>query len=213
MTAPASTVASTVRRLLPLVALAATSCSYLGRRADDLHDCFLYRWHQGALGLAVVGKVGPAELAVGGWYADWGWGKDSWWQRPGWLLTNHGVGVPFTTLGPLGYGQSWSRLLATSSSGNHPADPNAFDDVRSWLGVVDMFDFDDASPFRLSTARRISDAFGVEVGVAPLLCNLHLGFNVAEFADLLLGFLFVDVFGDDGVVRPPTVPVLPSGDR
>ena len=212
MTGSASSVPRAVRWLLVAGGLASASCSYFGRRLDDLNDCFVYRWHQGALGIGAVAKVGPAELAVGGWYADWGWGKDSWWQRPGYVLTNHGVGVPFTTLGPLGYGQSWSRLLATSSAGNHPGDPNAFDDVRSWLGVADLFDFDDTSPFRLSTARRVSDAFGIEVGVAPLLCNLHLGFNVAEFADLLLGFVFLDVFGDDGVARPPTVPVLPTSD-
>lgn len=196
---------------LVLALLSSGGCRYLDARLDDLGDCFVYRWHQGALGVSALAKVGPAELCVGGWYADWGWGKDSWWQRPGYVLTNHGTGVPFTTLGPLGYGQSFSRLLATSTSGNHPGDPNAFDDVHSWILVSDIFDLDDSSPFRLSTAQRISDTFGIEVGVVPVLCSLHVGFNVAEFADLLLGFGLIDVFGDDGRVRPPTVPVVPAG--
>lgn len=185
-------------------------CSYLDQRLTDLHDCFLYRWHEDALGLSAVAKVGPAELALGGWYGEWGWGKDTWWQQPGYLLTCHGTGVPFTTLGPLAYQQSWTRLLATSSGGNHPGSPEAFDDVRSWLCISDVLDLDDGMPFRLTTAQRISDAFGVEVGVAPLFVSLHVGFNVAEFADFLLGFVGIDVFGDDGEPRPPTLPYLPA---
>ncbi|MEO6595492.1 MAG: hypothetical protein ABIP94_12130 [Planctomycetota bacterium] len=188
------------------------SCTYLGQRLDDLGDCFLYRWHQNALGVAVEAKVGPFEAAVGGWYADWGWGKDTWWQQPGYVLTNHGTGIPFTTLGPIGYGQSWSRFFATSSGGNHPGAPDAFDDVRSWFGISDIFDLDDGVPFSLSPQRRVSDAFGIEVGVVPLFVGLRVGFNVAEFADLLLGFVGIDVFGDDGRVRPPTLPFIPAPD-
>ena len=55
--------------------------------------------------------------ALGGWYADGGVGKDTWWQRPGDTLTNHGYGVPITTIGPIAYGQSWSRFLVTGTSG------------------------------------------------------------------------------------------------
>ncbi len=190
-------------------ALLLGSCSYLDQRLTDLHDCFLYRWHEDALGLAAVAKLGPAEVALGGWYGEWGWGKDTWWQQPGYVLTCHGTGVPFTTLGPLAYGQSWSRLLATSSGGNHPGSPEAFDDVRSWLGISDVFDFDDGLPFRLTPQQRIADLFGVEVGVAPLFVSLHVGFNVAEFTDFVLGFVGIDIFADDGVPRPPTVPFLP----
>ncbi|MFN7589191.1 MAG: hypothetical protein ACK501_06870 [Planctomycetota bacterium] len=193
-----------------LLLLATSGCSYLRARVDDLGDCFLYRLNQHAIGIAAVAKVGPAEVAVGGWFSEYGWGKDTWWQRPGYVLTNHGVGVPFTTLGPLGYGQSWARFLCTSSAGNHPGDPRSFDDARAWLGLSDVFDLDDQAPFRLTTAQKVSDLFGVEVGAAPLLWNVHLGVNVAEFADFLLGFVLVDVFFDDGRVRPPTIPVLPG---
>ena len=35
------------------------------------------------------------------------------------------------------------------------------------------------------------------------------GTNVAEFADFLLGFALLDVMGDDGEKRPPTIPALP----
>lgn len=185
-------------------------CSDLDQRLTDLHDCFLYRWHQDALGVAAVAKVGPAEVAVGGWYGEWGIGKDTWWQQPGHVLTCHGTGVPFTTLGPLAYGQSWSRLLATSSGGNHPGSPEAFDDARAWLGVGDVFDLDDGLPFRLLPQQRFADLFGIEVGVAPLFVSLHLGFNPAEFADFVLGCIGIDVFGDDGVARPPTLPYLPA---
>lgn len=196
-------------------ALAATSlllgsCSYLDQRLTDLHDCFLYRWHQDALGVAAVAKVGPAEVAVGGWYGEWGWGKDTWWQQPGYVLTCHGTGVPLTTLGPLAYDQSWARLLATSTSGNHPGAPDAFDDARAWLGIADVFDLDDGLPFRLSPQQRIADLFGVEVGVAPLFVALHVGFNPAEFVDFVLGFVGIDVFGDDGAPRPPTLPYIPA---
>lgn len=199
---------------LPLaLALATTSllagCSYLDQRLTDLGDCFLYRWHDSALGLSAVAKVGPAEVAVGGWYGEYGWGKDTWWQQPGYVLTCHGTGLPLTTIGPLAYGQSLSRVLATSTSGNHPAAPDNFDDVRAWLGLGDVFDLDDGLPFRLTARQRIADLFGVEVGVVPLFVGLHLGFNVAEFADFVLGFVGIDVMADDGTARPPTRPYLP----
>lgn len=193
-----------------LAALLCGGCSYLDARLLDLHDCVLYRWHQDALGIAAVAKLGPLELAAGGWYGEWGWGKDTWWQQPGYVLTCHGTGVPLTTLGPLAYDQSWSRLLATSTSGNHPGDPHAFDDARAWLGLGDVFDLDDGLPFRLSPQQRIADLFGVEVGVVPLFVSAHVGFNAAEFVDFVLGFVFVDLLADDGVPRPPTLPYVPT---
>ena len=198
------------RAALSLALLPLAGCAYVDGRLADLHDCFLYRWHDGVLGLSVTAKAGPVEGTLGGWYSEQGWGKDTWWQRPGNVLTNHGTGVPFTTFGPLAYGQSWSRLFATGASGNHPEDPDSFDDVRSWLFTSDVFDLDDSLPFALSPARRVSDLFGVEVGVAPVFWNVHLGFNTAEFADLLLGFVLLDIFGDDGQPRPPTLPYVPA---
>lgn len=201
------------RRSQHFAALAATlplgACAYLEQRAADLHDCVIYRWHQDALGIAAEAKVGPLALTLGGWYAEQGTGKDTWWQSPGSVLTNHGTGVPFTTLGPVLYDTSLSRVLVTGSWGNCPRDPRAFDDVRSWLLLTDTFDLDDGSPFRPSAARQISDLFGVEIGVVPVLVGLHVGFNVAEFADALLGFVGLDVFGDDGVPRPATLPFVP----
>ena len=188
-------------------------CRYLDQRATDLHDSFLYRWHESALGAAATAKLGPFELAVGGWYAEFGWGKDTWWQRPGNVLTNHGTGVPLTTIGPLAYGQSWSRVLATSTWGDHPGAPNAFDDVRSWVLVQDVFDFDGEAPFAPNARQRFADLFGVEVGAVPLLVGLHVGFNVVEFADFVLGFVFLDLMGDDGVPRPPTLPFVPDAGR
>ncbi len=193
--------------LLPLGA-----CGFLQRRAVDFDDCLLYRCHDDALGLSATAKVGPLAATLGGWYANGGWGKDTFWQRPGAVLTNHGTGIPFTTLGPLAYGQSWSRLLAFSSWGNHPGDPNAFDDTSSWLGVSDVFDLDDALPFRLSPAQRIADLFGVEVGLVPLFWSGHVGFNFAEFADFLLGWVGLDVLGDDGAPRPRSLPYVPPGE-
>src|SRR4030095_9255051 len=81
--------ASIAAALLPFGA-----CTYVQQRLDDLHDCVLYRWHQDAFGVAVEAKLGPLEAALGGWYADWGWGKDTWWQQPGYGLTNHRTRVP-----------------------------------------------------------------------------------------------------------------------
>lgn len=188
-------------------------CTWGERRLADVGDCFLWRWHQDALGAAIEAKLGPLDAAVGGWYAEWGVGKDTFWQRPGNVMTCSGVGVPVTTLGPLVYGDSWSGLLATSGLGNHPGAPGAFVDTRSWLGISDVFDLDDRLPFALSPAQRISDLFGVEVGVVPVLVGLRLGFNIAEFADLLLGCVGIDVFGDDGVERPPTRPFAPAAAR
>lgn len=199
----------TARLASVAVTLLLTSCSYLDSRLTDLHDCFLYRWHESALGVAATGKLGPLEASVGGWYAEWGIGKDTWWQRPGYTLACSGTGVPLTTLGPLAYGQSWTRVLATSSSGNHPGSPEAFDDARSWLFVSDVFDLDDGLPFELTPRQRLSDAFGIEVGVVPLVVSLHVGFNIAEFADFVLGFVGIDVLADDGVPRPPTMPYVP----
>jgi hypothetical protein len=191
--------------LLPLAA-----CSYLGQRLTDLHDCVLYRWNGDALGVAAEAKLGPIDLAVGGWFAEYGWGKDTWWQTPGHVMTNHGIGVPFTTLSPFS-GASWQRLFATSALGNHPGAPDAFTDVRGWLLVSDVFDLDDGAPWQLTPQRRISDLFGVEVGVVPLFWGARVGFNVAEFADALLGFVGIDLFADDGRPRPPTMPYVPAG--
>ncbi|MBL9079667.1 MAG: hypothetical protein JNL08_19340 [Planctomycetes bacterium] len=204
---------TTIRRLPLAAVLLWAGCSYLDQRVTDLQDSVLWRWHQDALGVAATAKVGPLELTAGGWYAEWGSGKDTWWQTPGHVMTNHGTGVPLTTIGPLAYGQSWARLLATSTAGNHPGAPDAFDDARSWLLVQDVFDLDDAAPFAPNPRQRIADLFGLEVGAVPLLFGLHLGFNVVEFADFVLGFVWIDVMGDDGVRRPPTLPFVPAPGR
>lgn len=177
----------------------------------DLHDSVLYRWNSDAIGLAVEAKLGPLEATVGGWYSEYGWGKDTFWQRPGYVMTNEGMGIPFTTLSPIAYGSSWGNLFATSGLGNHPGAPGAFVDMRSYLFVSDVFDFDDRYPFRLTTRQRIADLFGIEVGAVPLFWGARLGFNVAEFADFVLGFVGIDFMGDDGVTRPPTMPYVPAG--
>ena len=187
------------------------ACRYVDARLRDLGDCFIYRWQHDAFGFGADAKVGPVELVVGGWYSEYGSGKDTWWQTPGYTMTAHGTGVPFTTLGPLGYGQSFWRLFATGTTGNHVADPNGYDDVTSWLLLSDVFDLDDSSPFALTPAQRVVDMFGVEVGVAPLFWQAHVGFNIAEFLDFTLGFFLIDIFGDDAVRRPPTVPYVPAG--
>lgn len=194
--------------LLPLA-----SCSYWQRRMVDLNDCVLYRFTSSALGVAVEAKLGPLDAAVGGWYSEYGWGKDTFWQRPGYVLTNFGWGVPFTTVSPIAYGGSLGDFFATSALGNHPGAPDAFIDNRSYLLVSDIFDFDDNYPFRPSTARRISDLFGIEVGAVPLFWGARLGFNVAEFTDFVLGFVGLDIMGDDGVPRPPTLPAVPAPAR
>ncbi|MFN3242815.1 MAG: hypothetical protein ACE37K_15045 [Planctomycetota bacterium] len=198
-----------VAQMLLLLPFAA--CTYVDQRLTDLGDCFVWRWHQSALGANVDAKVGPLAVNVGGWYAEWGVGKDTWWQRPGYTLTNHGYGIPFTTLGPLGYGQSWSRFLATSTTGNHVEDPQGFDDVSSWILLSDVFDLDDSAPFALTPEQKVVDLFGVELGLTPVFVHAHVGFNVAEFVDFALGLLLIDVFGDDHVERPPTLPFVPEG--
>ena len=194
-------------------ALLCCSCTYVEQRLADLHDCVLYRWHESALGVAADAKVGPLALTVGGWYAEWGVGKDTWWQSYGYVLTNHGYGVPITTLSPIAYGASLNRVLVTGSWGNGPTEPRAFDDADSWLLIDDVFDIDNGSPFALSTRQRIVDLFGVEVGVVPGITGLHVGFNVAELADALLGFVGIDIFGDDSHRRPPTLPYVPAERR
>lgn len=196
-------------RLLLLLPFAA--CSYVDARLTDLGDCFIYRWQRDAFGVGADAKVGPLAVVIGGWYSEYGYGKDTWWQTPGYTLTNHGTGIPFTTFGPLGYGQSWSRLFATGSTGNHVADPNGYDDVTSWLVMSDVFDLDEGSPFALTPAQRLVDMFGVEIGVAPVFLQAHVGFNAAEFLDFTLGIFFIDIFGDDAVRRPPTLPYVPEG--
>jgi hypothetical protein len=196
-------------RLLLLLPLAA--CSYVDARMTDLGDCFIYRWQSDVLGVGADAKVGPLALVVGGWYSEYGYGKDTWWQTPGYTLTNHGTGVPFTTLGPLGYGQDFSRVFATGTTGNHVQDPKGFDDVTSWLCIADVFDLDNSSPFALTPEQRLVDMFGVEVGLAPVFLQAHVGFNIAEFLDFTLGIVGLDIFGDDAVKRPPTIPFVPEG--
>lgn len=196
--------------LLPLaVAAALPGCAYWQARTADLHDSVLYRWHDGALGGALEAKLGPLDAALGAWIADTGWGKDTFWQTPGETLTRQGLGVPFTTLGPFLWRAPLGQLFATSSLGNHPADPQTFQDARAYLGLSDVFDLDGRYPFVLSPQRRIADLFGVEVGVVPVFVGARVGFNVVEFADFLLGFAFVDLMGDDGEKRPPTIPYRP----
>jgi hypothetical protein len=62
----------------------------------------------------------------------------------------------------------------------------------------------------MNAHRSISDQFGLELGVYPLFWGARIGFNIAEFADLLLGCCGLDIFGDDGRKRPPTLPFVPS---
>ena len=173
-------------RLLALAVLLLPfgSCRYLDARLTDLGDCFIYRWQSDAFGVGADVKVGPVAAVVGGWYSDYGYGKDTWWQTPGYVMTR--------------------------TSGNHVADPKGYDDVTSWLLLSDVFDLDDQGPFALTPAQRVVDMFGVEVGVAPVFWQAHVGFNVAEFADFLLGWFLIDIFYDDAVKRPPTVPFVPE---
>ena len=199
-----------MRGLALLLLLPFGACRYVDSRLTDLGDCFIYRWQSGAFGAGADIKIGPVAAVVGGWYSEYGYGKDTWWQKPGYTLTNHGTGIPFTTLGPIGYGQDISRLIATGTTGDHVANPNGFDDVTSWLFIADVFDLDDGSPFALTPAQRAVDAFGVEVGLAPLFWQAHVGFNLAEFIDFTLGIFMIDIFGDDAVKRPPTLPVVPE---
>ena len=194
-----------------LLLLPITACTYVDQRLQDLEDCVVWRWHGSAFGASAAAKVGPLAGSVGGWLADGGVGKDSWWQRPGATLKNHGYGLPVTTLGPLAYGQSWSRVLATGTSGNHVQAPGAFDDVTSWLLVSDVFDLDRSAPFALTPEQRLVDLFGVELGLTPVFVHAHVGFNVAEFVDFTAGVFGLDLFGDDRVKRPPTLPYVPEG--
>jgi len=194
-----------------LLLLPFAACSYVNARFADFGDCFIYRWQSDAFGFGADAKVGPFAAVIGGWHSEYGYGKDTWWQTPGYTLTNHGTGIPFTTLGPIGYGQDLSRALATGTTGNHVSDPNSYDDVTSWLLLSDVFDLDDSSPFALTPTQRFVDMFGVEVGVAPLFLQAHVGFNVAEFADFVLGIFYIDIFLDDAVRRPPTLPYVPEG--
>ena len=197
--------------LLSCLLLSSTACTYVDQRLTDLSDCFVWRWHGTALGASAEAKVGPIAGALGGWYADGGVGKDTWWQRPGDTLTNHGYGVPITTIGPIAYGQSWSRFLVTGTSGNHVRAPGAFDDVTSWALVSDVFDLDGQAPFALTPAQKVVDLFGVEVGVTPVFVHAHVGVNFAEFLDFTIGLFGLDLFGDDRVKRPPTLPYIPDG--
>ena len=199
-----------MRCLALLLLLPFGACRYVDARLTDLGDCFIYRWQSDAFGAGADVKIGPVAAVVGGWYSEYGYGKDTWWQKPGYTLTNHGTGIPFTTLVPIIYGQDISRLIVTGTTGDHVANPNGFDDVTSWLFIADVFDLDDGSPFALTPAQRVVDAFGVEVGLAPLFWQAHVGFNLAEFVDFTLGIFMIDIFGDDAVKRPPTLPFVPE---
>ncbi|MCU0722311.1 MAG: hypothetical protein MUC63_01610 [Planctomycetes bacterium] len=193
--------------LLLALAGAAPGCSYLEARGKDFADCWRLTVGLG-IGASASVEVGPIGWGVGYWegYAVGVWGR----QSPFAGAHQH-LGIPFPLgliAGPLamailpgGEGSdAFATMLFVATEIENVA-PSGGEESEQWK----RGQFLHANAFLDSERDGWADYFWIEAG-ARCLVGVHAGFNPAEFLDFLLGWVGIDLCGDDE--KPP--PELPD---
>jgi hypothetical protein len=144
-------------------------CSYLEQRGNDFLDCFKVSCDVG-LGGNLHLQVGPIGSGVGYWEgAEYGFfGRDRLESR-----TSLYIGLIVTHFESVSHGQGRSEL------------------VLSWL-----YTWTFPNVVLMGDGVSIVDMFWVTIQFRCLL-GFRVGFNLAEFADFILGFFGLDICGDD----------------
>jgi HEAT repeat protein len=191
------------RRLLAAVAVACclgTGCRYLENRGRDFLDSFKISADAG-LGVEAHVRAGPAAVGAGFWVG-YGAGIETKGRPATWVEGS--AGLPFSMLlvplaldfqHGLGGGEPdvppLLGLLASHAeivNGANPSRPSkGTSRAAFWFWMIEDEDDDE---------RTWGDLFWIEAS-ARCLVGLKAGFNVAEFADFLLGWFGLDIASDD----------------
>jgi hypothetical protein len=227
------------RYLLLLLPLLATGCqttvgNYFANRGRDLGDCFLMQAGFG-VGLGVdVKAAGVAHVnfgfsafipftSVGIVYGEWRptrpqahFSGDSEFGMPGALFLPtdtvymHVAPIPGAGAGHCCYwvlpvALSWVQL---SSATAVPDGPHT-----RWLWSEEPIPEDyDPTDFEAGMRSARIHAFNIEAGVFVLVVGARAGFSPGEFLDFLLGWVGIDIAGDDHPLIEE-VEVPPPSDR
>ncbi|MHC5040570.1 MAG: HEAT repeat domain-containing protein [Planctomycetota bacterium] len=190
-----------------LACTTSTGCAFLEKRANDFGDCFKASVGYG-LGIESHIQVGPVTLGAGAWIGNsLGWeGKK---VQGDWA--EYFVGVPvLQILGTLvlvinGMNTPGWALLGLISTGYEDLHIHE-DEVGSTCihyghgAVLGLPFFGVSSPYETLSDQyaryQWTEYFWIAFGVR-CFAGLKFGFNLAEFADFLLGFFGLDICGDD----------------
>jgi hypothetical protein len=172
-------------------------CTFATKRLHDAHECVLYNGQFGG-GLSTDAKIGLVEVCVGASLGGCTFGKPTWWSRVT-KFSELSLGLPVLQLiypvdthmnqrdvnpgydfhGPT-YLSRWAVLGVTAKTYVHPF-------RNSWAVQTEA----------LENQRVVVDHFGMELGAFAGVVGVRLGFNVAEFTDFMLGWVGLDILGDD----------------
>ena len=189
-----------------------TGC-YLEDRARDFADCFRANL-SGGLGISAHARVMQVGCGVGA-YGGLGMGVESKGIfRDG--VPHREAGIPFSwfipTLGTKEKSKGHNFLLIVPSymrsntfRGLCLGIPKGGRDSRYGL-----FGFPILEYLSHTGEERLEDYFWIEGGAAAVLLGVRIGFNPAEFADFLLGWTTLDIFGDDGRGKEEPEPEEPE---
>ena len=184
---------------------------YWENRLRDLDQCVLYDVQYG-LGLSADVRVTRLAAGVGLSTAGTAIGKIDWWEEP-MCFEEDSYGIPVLQLLGLAISSGLVKAKGTPSVGLGMIPMTCGvrrlgeipDKIRGRSKEVEHSDIAfmlAAIPVGKYDSRKILiDSFGIEMDAFVGLGGFRLGFNVAEFADLLLGFTSVDLLGDDSVKR------------
>ncbi len=171
--------------LLLFVLSSSAGCTYFENRARDLGDCFKASADIG-LGIQAAAVVGPVEANAGVW---WGYSPGLKGAEGINIFSGGDLGFPFSTAaGALGFygGPLFTSIYEHSiESGN---EANSKDKSKRILCLL-FFRYE-------ILPQRWKDYFWIEAR-ARCFIGATVGFNIAEFADFLLGWFGIDICGDD----------------
>ncbi len=207
----AGTIGVMVRAFLALALALFSGCAYLEDRGNDFADCF--RGSVGiGLGAQAHAQVGPFIAGAGVWNGSC---AGHLGRHGGVLYEGTYLGVPLTNIAfPILIAVTPSYITKASS-----AEKTSFvilaplgllgtsavfrklegegEDRQEFslsLCALDVGAFLQAEPDRLEDWR---DLFWITVS-AHAFVGFEVGFNLAEFADFLMGWFGIDLCGDDG---------------
>ncbi len=187
--------------LVAVLALSAgcqtTVGNYFGNRARDFGECFAAQVGLG-VGLGVdIRAVGILHASVGGGFyfdgATLGWAYGA--PLPSALrgLSRHAIlrftGFPLSWF-PL---REWFSLIPTHTSRLGPNEEHYCYFLLPVITDAFLHSDDEISP---ATWARIH-AFDIEVGAFAIVLGARVGFSPGEFLDFLLGWVGIDIAGDD----------------
>jgi len=184
--------------------LTSTGCSYLEARGRDFADCFKASAGIG-LGAATHVRVGPIGVGTGLWS---GYSVGLERNREVGYWEEHDVGFPFSIVGAyLLLGNAGASTRSSKSPVNSLYFLSSYSTALSWpcRGPAGDYLNEGDVAFWLWTVghnwdgvvdQKWIDYFWIEVSLRAII-GVKAGFNIAEFADFILGWFGIDLCEDD----------------